>query len=81
LMVHWRGKRWGFEFKYSDGPVMTKSLHIALADIKPERVFIVYPGNETYVLHERVEAVPLIQLNERLITLGGSIAKRKKISR
>ena len=78
LLVHWRGKRWGFEFKHSNGPVMTKSMHIALADLKPERVFVVYPGKETYVLHERVEAVPLIQLNERLIALGGSVMKRKK---
>jgi uncharacterized protein len=81
LLVHWRGKRWGFEFKYSDGPVMTKSLHIALADLKPERVLVVYPGKETYVLHERVEVVPLTQLNKRLTELGGSKANRKKISR
>jgi uncharacterized protein len=81
LLVHWRGKRWGFEFKYSDGPVMTKSLHVALADLKPERVFIVYPGKERYVLHERIEAVPLIQLNDRLIELSGPLTKKQKSSR
>jgi uncharacterized protein len=28
------GKRYGVEFKHSDAPVMTKSLHIALNDLK-----------------------------------------------
>ncbi len=78
LLVHWRGKRLGFEFKYSDGPIMTKSMRVALTDLKPERVFVVYPGKETYALHERVEVVPLIQLNERLIALPGSQTKKKK---
>ncbi len=38
---------------------MTKSLHIALADPKLERAWIVYPGDETYAVHECVEAVSL----------------------
>lgn len=44
LLVHWHGRRWGFEFKYSDAPVMTKSMHVALADLKLERIFTVYPA-------------------------------------
>ena len=54
-----RGKRWGFEFKCSDAPSMTKSLHIALADLGLTRAFIVYPGKERYPVHEKVEAIPL----------------------
>jgi uncharacterized protein len=69
LLIHWRGRRWGFEFKYSDGPVMTKSLHIALADLKPERIFVIYPGKEAYALHKQVEVLPLIQLHKRLMKL------------
>jgi hypothetical protein len=45
---------------------MITSLHAAPADLKLERIFVVYPGKAAYVLHERVEAIPLIQLNERL---------------
>ena len=81
LLVHWRGKRWGFEFKYSDAPVMTKSMHITLEDLKLERIFTVYPGKEAYPMHERVEALPLAQLHERLEKLndGKSVkAPRKK---
>jgi predicted AAA+ superfamily ATPase len=77
LLIHWHGRRWGFEFKYSDGPVMTKSLHTSLADLKPERIFVIYPGKEAYALNERVEALPLIQLHARLMKLSGTkTAKR-----
>ncbi|HEV3021141.1 MAG TPA: hypothetical protein VGX76_01690 [Pirellulales bacterium] len=38
---------------------MTKSLHTALADLKLQRAWVVYPGSETYRIHENVEAIPL----------------------
>jgi predicted AAA+ superfamily ATPase len=56
LLLIRRGRRYGIEFKTSAAPEMTRSLHIALADLKLERAWIVYPGNETYPVHERVEA-------------------------
>jgi hypothetical protein len=45
---------------------MTKSMHIALEDLKLERIFVIYPGKDVYPLHERVEALPLTRLPERL---------------
>ncbi len=58
LLIH-RGQRYGFEFKYSDAPTMTKSLHVALSDLNLERAWIVYPGEESYPVHRSVEVVPL----------------------
>lgn len=55
--------RWGFEFKCSDAPTMTKSIHIALNDLCLNRLFIVYPGKERYRLHEKVEALPLTRVS------------------
>ena len=49
---------------------MTKSLHIALADLKLERAWIIYPGTETYRIHERVEVVPLGALTNSLVRLA-----------
>jgi predicted AAA+ superfamily ATPase len=76
LLIHWRGKRWGFEFKYSGAPVMTRSMHVALEDLRPERIFVVYPGTETYPLHQRVEALPLTGLRARLQHFG--MGKRRR---
>lgn len=63
LLLFRRGKRWGFEFKCSDAPAMTKSMHVALSDLNLERLWIVYPGKTRFALHERVEALPLMQLD------------------
>ena len=64
LLLLRRGKRWGFEFKCSDAPSMTKSMHMALADLGLERIWAVYPGKQRYRMHDRVEALPLLQVAE-----------------
>ena len=64
LMVNLSGKRWGFEFKYQDAPKMTKSMHMALADLKLDFLWVVYPGNSSYLMDERVECVPLHELEK-----------------
>jgi predicted AAA+ superfamily ATPase len=70
LLIH-RGRRYGIEFKYSDAPIMTKSLHVAFAALKLNRAWIVYPGNESYAVHEKVEVVPLREIPDRLVFMGG----------
>lgn len=57
LLIRGR-KRWGFEFKCSDGPSMTRSLHIAIEDLGLTKAFIIYPGTDHYPVHEKVEAIP-----------------------
>lgn len=53
------GRRLGFEFKRTDAPAMTRSAHVALADLRLDRLTIVYPGTRRYALGERVEVLPL----------------------
>ena len=62
LLLLRNGRRFGLEFKCTDAPAMTKSLHVALQDLELERAWIVYPGSQTYPVHEKVEALPLTQL-------------------
>ncbi|MCX6996606.1 MAG: ATP-binding protein [Kiritimatiellaeota bacterium] len=64
LLLFRRGQRWGFEFKCSDAPSMTKSMHMALADLQLEHLWAVYPGQDRYVLHKRAEALPLMDLEK-----------------
>jgi len=42
LLLFRDGMRWGFEFKCSDAPSMTKSMHIALHDLFLKGLFVVY---------------------------------------
>jgi predicted AAA+ superfamily ATPase len=53
------GKRVGFEFKCTDAPSMTRSVHVALADLALDALYLVYPGARSYRLHEKVQAMPL----------------------
>jgi predicted AAA+ superfamily ATPase len=69
LLLLRRGRSYGVEFKTNDAPSMTKSLHTALADLKLERAWIVYPGNQTYAVHERVQVIPLDVVLPRLARL------------
>jgi uncharacterized protein len=66
LFVTRRGRRWGFEFKHDDAPRLTKSMHVALADLKLEHLFIVHPGDEAYPVAERVTRVGLSALTAEL---------------
>ncbi len=70
LMVNWCGRRYGFEFKYGDAPSMTKSMHTALRDLKLERLFVVYPGKDSYVMNDQTEAVSITHLRSRLAQVG-----------
>lgn len=67
LMLIRKGKRYGIEFKCMDAPSMTKSLHIALADLHLEHAWIIYPGNEIYRVHERVTVIPITALEPQLV--------------
>ena len=61
LLIFRDNLRWGFEFKCSDAPSMTKSMHIALHDLSLDGIFVVYPGKERYRIHKKVEVLPLPQ--------------------
>ena len=69
LMLHINGKRFGLEFKYADAPVLSKSLKIAQADLKLERVFVVHPGRKSYPLNEWAESLSIDDLKSRLTPL------------
>lgn len=63
------GRRYGFEFKISDAPRTTRSMRIALRELGLEQLWVVYPGDEEYVLDERIAALPIggvARLRERL---------------
>jgi len=71
LMLMRRGRRYGIEFKYRDAPRMTKSLHIALADLRLDRAWIVYPGRDSYTVHQKVDVVPIGDIEDHLGFLRG----------
>jgi predicted AAA+ superfamily ATPase len=62
LLMH-GGKRWGFEFKCTDAPSSSKSMHSAIESLGLEHLWVIYPGEREYLLTEHITALPLRQLN------------------
>ena len=58
------GKRLGFEFKYTDSPRPTKSMHIAQEDLKLDHLYLVHPHNQTFPISETITALGLQTLTD-----------------
>ena len=71
LLLLRRGRRWGFEFKCTDTPRTTKSMHVVMQDLGLEHLWVVYPGNMEYPLTDRITALPLAGVPNLPTTLKG----------
>jgi predicted AAA+ superfamily ATPase len=86
LLMFKDGRRIGLEVKRQDAPSMTASMRVALDDLRLDRLFVLYPGDQPYELAERVEVMPLAALatadsrsimrRKRRSTAGGGAAPR-----
>jgi len=54
LLLFAGGKRYGLEFKFNEAPKITKSMHVALHDLDLQHLWVVYPGRESYPVHEKI---------------------------
>ena len=66
LLVVRGQQRWGFEFKRTVAPRLTRSMHTALADLRLERLDVVHAGDQTFPLAAHVRAVALRRLLDDL---------------
>ena len=70
LMLVRGSQRWGFELKYSDAPRTTKSMRVALEDLKLDRLFVIYPGEKDYALDDSIDVLPLLAIERIAGWLG-----------
>jgi uncharacterized protein len=61
-------QRWAVEIKRSLSPSVGRGGHEAVADLRPNRTFVVYPGSERYPLAEGIEAISISDLSRELLT-------------
>jgi uncharacterized protein len=66
LDLFWQvgGRNWGAEFKYEDAPRLTRSMKTAVADLRLERLWVIYPGKKAYRLAENVQVLPLSEISD-----------------
>jgi uncharacterized protein len=58
LVVRGR-KRWGVEFKLTAQPAVTRSMTIAIEDLRLRHLFVVHAGTDTFPLAPKISAVSL----------------------
>lgn len=62
LLIFHRGKRHGFEFKFTDAPAPTRSMHVAIEDLKLDHLWVIYPGAKSWSAGEKISVRPLKEL-------------------
>lgn len=66
LLVVRAGKRRGFEFKRTDAPSVTKSMHVALRDLGLESIDVVHAGGDSYPLSPKIRALAISKVATEL---------------
>ena len=62
LLVFHRGRRFGFELKHSETPVVSQSMRVAIETLRLARLWIVVPGGPAWELDERIAVTPLAEV-------------------
>lgn len=57
LLIIKSGKRIGFEIKYTDAPSRSRSITIAQNDLKLDRLYVIYPGTQSFQIDKKIQAV------------------------
>ncbi len=66
LLVEQGGRLRGFEVKRTSAPAITPSMRIALNDLELSQIDVIYPGEKSFPLSERIRAVAADRILEDL---------------
>ena len=58
------GRNWGVEFKYNDAPRLTKSMNNVVEHLGLSNLWVIYPGNRSYPLTEKITVLPFSHVND-----------------
>jgi len=69
LLINRGGASIGFEFKFTDSPGTTRSMRVAMTDLKLKRLYVVYPGPRRIELDDNIIALPLARILEEAASM------------
>ena len=58
--------RTGFEIKKTVAPRVTKSMQIAVKDLRLERLYVIHAGDHSYPMADRIQAVPVSEMHKEI---------------
>ena len=62
-LLYW-GHRYGVVFKFSEAPKVTRSMHIAAQDLALRHLWVIYPGQHSCPVDEKISVWPLQLISE-----------------
>lgn len=62
LIIVKDGRLFGVECKRADAPRITPSMRIAVNDLRLEKLIVIYPGERSYPLSDKIEVCPLSKI-------------------
>ena len=77
LLLPVNGRMFGVEVKYSEAPVVTKSMRVALDDLRLHHLYVVHPGRHRYPVDERITAWPIAEIT----ALADDVRRRAGVPR
>ena len=66
LVFQMKGRLWGVEVKYREAPAINRSMRSALSELDLAHLWVVYPGDETYPMDQKITAVGLSRIKDDL---------------
>jgi predicted AAA+ superfamily ATPase len=60
-------EKWAIEIKRKSSPSLSPGFHIGCEDVKPQRKFVVYSGNDSFSLGNGVMAISLNDLMKEIL--------------
>lgn len=69
LILEFDQKIWAIEIKRNTAPTVSKGFYIACDDLKPDRKWIVYPGQDVYSLKGDIQVSSLLNVVQELKSL------------
>lgn len=52
-------RRYGVEFKFSEAPIITRSMRFSMEALRLDKLFVVYPGNQEYPVDINIMVCPI----------------------
>ena len=53
---------WCRKINFNESPVITKSMRIALNDLQLDHLWVIYPGQHTYPVDEKITVMPISEI-------------------
>jgi len=64
LIFMYKGRRLGFEIKFTEAPRVTASMRTAKEDLRLDHLWVIHPGVHGFPMEEGITAMPLTRVSE-----------------